>query len=203
MWLLITGIGIVYLIYRQRAEMPAQWSEWADSYILIPAGTDPVIYKILSFRKTVLESAWKFNIDPALISGIIHVESEGNQSAVRVGPNDIYVGLMQIGLKTARGVGYTGDVQSLALPDTNIKYGTKYLKNQYDRYSKSIYDTISAYNAGHSLCSSSLLGETRICDNQAYVNAVYNAARIYRLTYGFLWNYNRMFPSYIYETEWI
>jgi soluble lytic murein transglycosylase-like protein len=37
------------------------------------------------------------------------------------------IGLMQIKLATARGLGYTGDVRGLRDPDTNLAYGVKYL----------------------------------------------------------------------------
>ena len=37
------------------------------------------------------------------------------------------IGLMQIKLATARGLGYTGDARGLRDPDTNLAYGIKYL----------------------------------------------------------------------------
>src|SRR3981189_2348131 len=37
------------------------------------------------------------------------------------------IGLMQIKLATARGLGYTGDAAGLRDPDTNLAYGIKYL----------------------------------------------------------------------------
>lgn len=41
------------------------------------------------------------------------------------------IGLMQIKLGTARGLGYTGDAQGLHDPDTNLTYGVKYLAGAY------------------------------------------------------------------------
>jgi hypothetical protein len=41
------------------------------------------------------------------------------------------IGLMQIKLATARGLGYAGDAQGLRDPDTNLAYGTKYLAGAY------------------------------------------------------------------------
>src|SRR5262249_20315562 len=41
------------------------------------------------------------------------------------------VGLMQIKLATARGLGYTGDAAGLRDPDTNLTYGVKYLAGAY------------------------------------------------------------------------
>jgi soluble lytic murein transglycosylase-like protein len=41
------------------------------------------------------------------------------------------IGLMQIKLATARGLGYTGDAEGLRDPDTNLGYGVKYLAGAY------------------------------------------------------------------------
>ena len=41
------------------------------------------------------------------------------------------IGLMQIKLATARGLGYGGDTEGLRDPDTNLTYGVKYLAGAY------------------------------------------------------------------------
>ena len=41
------------------------------------------------------------------------------------------IGLMQIKLATARGLGYTGDAEGLRDPGTNLTYGVKYLAGAY------------------------------------------------------------------------
>ena len=41
------------------------------------------------------------------------------------------IGLMQIKLATARGLGYTGDAAGLRDPNTNLTYGVKYLAGAY------------------------------------------------------------------------
>jgi soluble lytic murein transglycosylase-like protein len=41
------------------------------------------------------------------------------------------IGLMQIKLTTARGLGYKGDAEGLRDPDTNLAYGVKYLAGAY------------------------------------------------------------------------
>jgi soluble lytic murein transglycosylase-like protein len=41
------------------------------------------------------------------------------------------IGLMQIKLATARGLGYTGNAEGLRDPDTNLTYGVKYLAGAY------------------------------------------------------------------------
>jgi hypothetical protein len=41
------------------------------------------------------------------------------------------IGLMQIKLATARGLGYSGDAEGLRDPNTNLAYGVKYLAGAY------------------------------------------------------------------------
>jgi soluble lytic murein transglycosylase-like protein len=59
------------------------------------------------------------------------------------------VGLMQIKPATARMLGYTGSVKGLYDPETNIKYGMKYLAMAQDLGGGTTCGTILKYNAGH------------------------------------------------------
>ena len=59
------------------------------------------------------------------------------------------IGLMQVKLSTARGLGYTGSAKGLYHPDTNIRYGMKYLAMAHKIGGKSTCGTILRYNAGH------------------------------------------------------
>lgn len=59
------------------------------------------------------------------------------------------VGLMQIKPATARLMGYRGSLRGLFDPETNIKYGMKYLGIAHERGDGSICNTILKYNAGH------------------------------------------------------
>ena len=59
------------------------------------------------------------------------------------------VGLMQIKSATARLLGYRGSVKGLFDPETNIRYGMKYLGMAHERGDGSICNTILKYNAGH------------------------------------------------------
>ena len=59
------------------------------------------------------------------------------------------IGLMQIKLATARGLGYTGDAEGLRNPDTNLAYGVKYLAGAY-RVANGDHDrAIHYYAAGY------------------------------------------------------
>ncbi|TCD14365.1 lytic transglycosylase domain-containing protein [Oricola cellulosilytica] len=59
------------------------------------------------------------------------------------------IGLMQLKLATARGVGYSGSAKGLYDPETNIKYGMKYLGGAYKLAGGTTCGTILRYNAGH------------------------------------------------------
>lgn len=59
------------------------------------------------------------------------------------------VGLMQIKPSTARMLGYTGSVKGLYDPETNIKFGMKYLAMAKDLGDGTLCGTILKYNAGH------------------------------------------------------
>ena len=64
----------------------------------------------------------------ALVHRVIQRESKYHPELV--GHNGT-IGLMQIKLETAKGVGYRGDAAGLHDPDTNLTYGVKYLAGAY------------------------------------------------------------------------
>src|ERR1700674_346754 len=57
------------------------------------------------------------------------------------------IGLMQIKLATARGLGYTGDAAGLRDPNTNLTYAVKYLAGAY-RAANGDHNRAVAYYAG-------------------------------------------------------
>ena len=57
------------------------------------------------------------------------------------------IGMMQIKLATARGLGYTGSAQGLRDPNTNLTYAVKYLAGAY-RAANGDYNRAVAYYAG-------------------------------------------------------
>ena len=68
------------------------------------------------------------NVPEALVHRVIVRESKYHPSLVGRGGT---IGLMQIKLATARGLGYTGDAAGLRDPDTNLAWGVKYLAGAY------------------------------------------------------------------------
>jgi soluble lytic murein transglycosylase-like protein len=68
------------------------------------------------------------HVPEALVHRVIQRESRYQPQLVGRGGT---IGLMQIKLATAKGLGYTGDAQGLRDPDTNLTYGVKYLAGAY------------------------------------------------------------------------
>ena len=81
-----------------------------------------------------------------LAHAIVSIESN-YRAGVRGGAGEI--GLMQIKPATARMMGFRGTVKALYNPDTNLKYGMKYLAGAYKRSGGTICGTVLKYNAGH------------------------------------------------------
>src|SRR3954469_25433358 len=67
-------------------------------------------------------------VPEALVHRVIVRESKYHPNLIGRGGT---IGLMQIKLATARGVGYTGTAEGLRDPDTNLTYAVKYLAGVY------------------------------------------------------------------------
>ena len=79
-------------------------------------------------KELVAAHAKANNVPEALVHRVIVRESKYHPDLVGRGGT---IGLMQIKLATARGLGYTGDAQGLRDPDTNLAYGVKYLAGAF------------------------------------------------------------------------
>ncbi|MBC7918976.1 MAG: lytic transglycosylase domain-containing protein [Rhodoferax sp.] len=83
----------------------------------------------------------QYGVEPALVRAVIHAESGFNaQARSRKGA----MGLMQLMPGTARQMGVTDP----ALPDLNIRGGTKYLASLLLRFGGDMKLAVAAYNAG-------------------------------------------------------
>ena len=80
------------------------------------------------YESMVAAHASANNVPEALVHRVIVRESKYHPNLVGRGGT---IGLMQIKLATARGLGYTGDAQGLRDPDTNLAYGVRYLAGAY------------------------------------------------------------------------
>jgi soluble lytic murein transglycosylase-like protein len=59
------------------------------------------------------------------------------------------IGLMQIKPTTARAIGYQGSTKALYDPETNLRWGMKYLGEAHRRGGGTVCGTVLKYNAGH------------------------------------------------------
>ena len=80
------------------------------------------------FDALVATHAQANQVPEALVHRVIMRESRYQPRLVGRGG---CIGLMQIKLATARGLGYSGDAEGLRDPDTNLAYGIKYLAGAY------------------------------------------------------------------------
>lgn len=76
---------------------------------------------------------------------VVRVESHYNPKAKGVG---VY-GLSQIQPRTARSLGFSGPVEALYDPDTNLRYGMKYLAGAWERGDGDVCQAAMKYKAGH------------------------------------------------------
>lgn len=80
------------------------------------------------YAEMVAMHAHANGVPEALVHRVIMRESRYQPGLVGHGGT---IGLMQIKLATARGLGYTGDAAGLRDPNTNLTYAVKYLAGAY------------------------------------------------------------------------
>jgi soluble lytic murein transglycosylase-like protein len=96
---------------------------------------------------TIINSyAVSYGVPVALANAVVRVESNYQPNMTGSAGE---IGLMQIKLETARGLGYTGSREALYNPDTNIRWGMKYLAGAHKLGNGTTCGTILRYNAGH------------------------------------------------------
>ncbi|MGV7216889.1 transglycosylase SLT domain-containing protein [Bradyrhizobium sp. UFLA05-112] len=96
------------------------------------------------YAEMVAAHARANGVPEALVHRVIVRESRYQPHLIGHGGT---IGLMQIKLATARGVGYTGDAAGLRDPETNLTYAVKYLAGAY-RAANGDYGRAIRYYAG-------------------------------------------------------
>ena len=145
------------------------------------------------------KNAVKYKIDPYIIAAIVWTESAGDPWAIRFEPAwSRYLsardfaenvgstleteeisqatswGYMQIMGTTARSLGFKGFLPGLCRPGVNINYGTKFLKEVWEKYDGP-ENAIASYNAGKPR-----LTPGGMFKNQTYVDKVMGKYRVLR-----------------------
>lgn len=139
------------------------------------------------FETFVIKYSQEFDVPEALIYSVILAESNFDPDAKsHVGA----IGLMQLMPDTldwlSRLLGETAPTGDIADPETNIKYGTYYLRHLMDRFDS--WDTaIAAYNAGHGRVTNWLTDSRYSDDGVNLKNIPYEETRNYvnRINYNF------------------
>ena len=98
------------------------------------------------YDRIIARYASAYGVPVSLAHAVVAIESNYNPSR-RGHAGEI--GLMQVKLQTARGMGYRGSARGLYNPSTNIRYGMAYLGGARKLGGKSVCGTILKYNAGH------------------------------------------------------
>ncbi|MDD5461973.1 MAG: transglycosylase SLT domain-containing protein [Methylococcales bacterium] len=134
------------------AKLAQQW-QWGQVAIitLVKADywDDLALRFPISYLSQVQSNAYRQNLDPAVVFGLIRQESMLDKNAQSAAGAK---GLMQImpatGRQIAHSLGEPWQVDSLFNPDINIKYGTLYYRQLLNQFDGQFALAIAAYNAG-------------------------------------------------------
>jgi soluble lytic murein transglycosylase-like protein len=99
-----------------------------------------------SYDALIATHAAANGVPEALVRRVILRESRYN--ADLVGPGGT-MGLMQIKLATARGLGYSGSAAGLLDPNANLTYAVKYLAGAYRTAGGSAERAVAYYTSGY------------------------------------------------------
>lgn len=141
----------------------------------------------LDYKEYILKYSKEYNLDPSFVSAVIYSESHFNADSVsRVGAR----GLMQImpatGASIARNIGddsYSPDM--LFNPETNIRYGSWYLRYLLDNYQEDPSAALAGYNGGGAVGDRYVVSrEAGIPrETQNYIKTVLFAEEMYKKLY--------------------
>jgi soluble lytic murein transglycosylase len=149
----------------------------------------------LRHEDIIRQQAARKHLDPALIAAVIYAESKFNARDSSTGAK----GLMQIQPDTARFIarrsgGTAFSVADLSDPQTNISYGSYYLRYLLDGYRGNAILALAAYNGGETNVDAWIRKSGRglagfresdipFAETRAYVDRVLQARRDYRDNY--------------------
>jgi soluble lytic murein transglycosylase-like protein len=115
---------------------------WASALVC----PDAALAQRSQYEALVAMHAQANGVPVALVHRVIMRESRYNASLVGRGGT---IGLMQIKLATARGLGYTGSAEGLRDPDTNLNYAVKYLAGAYRAANGDHNRAVAYYASGY------------------------------------------------------
>jgi soluble lytic murein transglycosylase len=141
----------------------------------------------LHYSEYVRVHAKQNNLDPALLAAVIYQESKFDTGARS---SSGAIGLMQLTPATARGIairtgGSAFRTADLYNPEINIRYGSWYLENLFQKYGNERL-VLAAYNAGQGNVDRWRAKHEPIqfAETRAYVSRVEHLKSIYRRAWG-------------------
>ncbi|MFC7054304.1 lytic transglycosylase domain-containing protein [Hansschlegelia quercus] len=147
--LLAAAVSSVPVAAEEPAPQPAV-AEAAPAPAPAPAPDSAPTADEQALRTMVRNAAVAENLPPEIAEAVADVESGFNPRAVG-GVGEI--GLMQVLPSTARMLGFSEPLPKLFEPETNVRYGVRYLASAWRKTGADICATVMKYRAGH--------GETR------------------------------------------
>lgn len=128
----------------QKSNTKANANPWAGMNAAVapaaaPAGNTAVL-------ALIEKHAAANGLPAAFARAIVRIESNFNPRATG---SQREVGLMQIKFETARGIGFTGTREELYDPDTNLKWGMKYLGMSWKLGGNTPCGAVMKYQGGH------------------------------------------------------
>jgi len=109
-------------------------------------GTMPDLWTRMELAALVNRQAREAQLPPEFVRAVVRVESEWDQELTGLAGE---IGLMQIMPATARYMGFVDSNEALYVPETNIRWGIRYLAEAYRLASGDLCQTVLKYNAGH------------------------------------------------------
>lgn len=144
----------------------------------------------LRHEDVIRQQADEKEVDAALIAAVIYSESKFRDQTSSAGAR----GLMQITPEAAEFIekqsgGTTFELEDLADPELNIRYGTFLLRELLDRYEGDEAAALAAYNAGPGNAdewggSEMTIEDIAFPETRAYVEEVLEKKHEYRREYG-------------------
>jgi soluble lytic murein transglycosylase-like protein len=109
-------------------------------------GVSPDLWTRMELGSIVSRYAEDAGIPDTLVRAVVRVESDWDQSMTGLAGE---IGLMQIKPETAHDMGFVEEDEKLYDPDTNIRWGVRYLAEAWRLANGDLCQTILKYNAGH------------------------------------------------------
>src|SRR5882757_4834180 len=141
---------------------------WIVAVAALSFGADAQAQQRAQYEALVAAHARANLVPEELVHRVIVRESKYHPNLLGRGGA---IGLMQIKLPTARGLGYTGDAAGLRDPETNLIYGIKYLAGAFRAaggdHDRAVHYYASGYCYAESSCrkAKAARAEARRCKN--------------------------------------